>query len=307
MLQSAFVPGSRLNSTGTPPRRTCFSHILAYPWELGGITATTQLPAHRRGPLHILKPEVPSAQQLVDELLLEIELRAAESVVESTYPIACERIQSRCRPSPSTHSERIWRGKGGLQTHILIDGLEFTKTRTHTHTHIRTMRVSSGFHTHGHGQGHAGHYGVAAQGHSQSQYGAVVCGSFARPLPIPVLPPAGFNHQHTGQLHHHQQLQHGRSRNQSQHLNLTMADPYMASDDEIAHLQKLSSEYEPEATVGLLPSRLRPPLTVVAGTASGRAPEQRSHHDAVCQRRPGLSGEDGGAAHQVRLLSHLPW
>lgn len=28
-----------------------------------------------------------------------------------------------------------------------------------------------------------------------------------------------------------------------------MADPYMASDDEIAHLQDLSSKYEPETTV----------------------------------------------------------
>jgi ubiquitin thioesterase protein OTUB1 len=68
----------------------------------------------------------------------------------------------------------------------------------------------------------------------------------------PVLAPAGFNHhqhQHTG---HHQ---HGRSQNhnQNQHHNLsTMADPYMASDEQMAHLQKLSSEYEPEATVSLL-------------------------------------------------------
>jgi ubiquitin thioesterase protein OTUB1 len=83
--------------------------------------------------------------------------------------------------------------------------------------------------------------------------------SFARPLPMraPVLAPAGFNHlQHTG---HHQ---HGRI--QIQNHNLTMADPaYMASDEDMAHLQKLSSEYEPEATVSLFaipPSR--PSLTV---------------------------------------------
>ena len=62
----------------------------------------------------------------------------------------------------------------------------------------------------------------------------------------PVLPPAGFNHQHIGQ--HQLQFQHGRP------TNFTMAaDPtnYMASDDDLAHLQKLSSEYEPEATVSL--------------------------------------------------------
>lgn len=178
------------------------------------------------------------------------------------------------------------------------------------------MRVSSGFHVHGHGQTHAGQYGVPAQ----SAYGSSLGHSglaFARPLPMraPVLAPAGFNHhQHPGQH------QHGRTQNQShthsQNPNYTMADPYMASDDEIAHLQKLSSEYEPEATVSLLVMLLamaevlhhgsRPPLTV-AGTASGRAPEQRSHHDAVCQRRPCLPGQDSGAAQQVRLLSHLPW
>jgi hypothetical protein len=94
-------------------------------------------------------------------------------------------------------------------------------------------------HGHGHGHGHhGGHYGV----HAQSAYGnAVHSGlTFGRPLPIraPVLPPA-FNHQHTGQL------QHGRT------STFSMADPaqYMPSDDEYAHLQKLSSEYEPEATV----------------------------------------------------------
>lgn len=128
------------------------------------------------------------------------------------------------------------------------------------------MRVSTGYHAHGHGHGHghthAGHYGVPAQspyaamGHSGS--------SFARPLSMraPVLAPAGFNHQHTGQH------QHGRTQNHRpnvninhqshaqlphQHQSLAMADSaYMASEDEIAHLQKLSSEYEPEATVCLL-------------------------------------------------------
>jgi ubiquitin thioesterase protein OTUB1 len=61
----------------------------------------------------------------------------------------------------------------------------------------------------------------------------------------PVLAPAGFNH------HQHQ---HGRTVNHNHNHNhthaLTMADPaYMTPDEELAHLQKLSSEYEPEAEV----------------------------------------------------------
>jgi ubiquitin thioesterase protein OTUB1 len=67
--------------------------------------------------------------------------------------------------------------------------------------------------------------------------------------------PAGFNHhQHTGQ----HQL--GRNQHQHQHqdhpqsLSLAMADPaYMTSDEEMAHLQKLSSEFEPEASVSAMP------------------------------------------------------
>lgn len=58
----------------------------------------------------------------------------------------------------------------------------------------------------------------------------------------PVLPPA-FNHQqHTGQ--HQHQHQHGRA------STFNMADPaFMTAEEEHAYLQKLSSEYEPEATV----------------------------------------------------------
>lgn len=76
----------------------------------------------------------------------------------------------------------------------------------------------------------------------------------ARPLPMgaPVLVPAAFTHHqhphpHQQRLHHH----HARTPHQNQiHSHgLAMADPYMASDDEIAHLQDLSSKYEPEATV----------------------------------------------------------
>jgi hypothetical protein len=113
VLQSAFVPGSRLNSTSTPRDRTCLSHILAYPWDPIGITATTELPAHRRGTLHILKPDAPSVQQLVDELLLEIDLRATESVVESTIQLPA-RASSHAASRHPAHSERIWRGKGSI-------------------------------------------------------------------------------------------------------------------------------------------------------------------------------------------------
>jgi len=125
------------------------------------------------------------------------------------------------------------------------------------------MRVSTGFHAHAHGHAHAGQYGVPAQSHGQYT-GLVHSGpSFARPLHMraPVLAPAGFNHhQHTGQHQHPHphQHQHGRSQahdhnhNHGQNLNLAMAEPaYMASDEEMAHLQKLSNEYEPEATVSL--------------------------------------------------------
>lgn len=80
------------------------------------------------------------------------------------------------------------------------------------------------------------HYDL--QGHSGPPFAR------QRPMRAPVLAPAGFNHQHTGQ--HQHPISHGRI------ANLTMADPvYMATDEEIAHLQKLSSEYEPEATVSV--------------------------------------------------------
>jgi hypothetical protein len=139
----------------------------------------------------------------------------------------------------------------------------------------------------GHGQ-RAGHYGVPGQGHYAAAAAAAAMthhsgGAFARPLPMgaPVLAPAGFNHhpQHTG--HHQHGRIHSQNQNQSQNLNLNQnqnhalamaASAYMASDEELAHLQKLSSEYEPEATVSLLvphctalycTARLyRPPLTI---------------------------------------------
>lgn len=118
----------------------------------------------------------------------------------------------------------------------------------HPHPHQLPLQHQAQ-HQHQH-HGQQGHYGsvngVAALSHYE---GVVHSGlAFARPLPIraPVLAPAAFTHQHTGQLQH-LQVQHGRDTTPS----LTMADPsaYMPSDEELAHLQKLSSEYEPEATV----------------------------------------------------------
>ncbi|KAF3032259.1 hypothetical protein E8E12_003809 [Didymella heteroderae] len=110
----------------------------------------------------------------------------------------------------------------------------------------RPSIMTGGFHPHGVGHGHAhhgGHYGV----HAQSAYGnAVHSGlTYGRPLPIraPVLPPA-FNHQHTGQH------QHGRT------STFSMADPaFMTAEEEHAYMQKLSSEYEPEATGPLVGER----------------------------------------------------
>jgi hypothetical protein len=115
--------------------------------------------------------------------------------------------------------------------------------------------LAGGFLPHGHGHGHGhghnhvanGHYGV----HAQSAYeNAIHSGlAFGRPLPIraPVLAPAfNLNHQHTGQ--HQHQHPHGRN------PNFAMADQqYMPSDDDYAHLQKLSSEFEPEVAVSALP------------------------------------------------------
>lgn len=100
--------------------------------------------------------------------------------------------------------------------------------------------MTGGFHPHGVGHGHihhGGHYGV----HAQSAYGSAVHSglTYGRPLPIraPVLAPA-FNHQHSGQH------QHGRT------STFSMADPaFMTAEEEHAYMQKLSSEYEPEATV----------------------------------------------------------
>jgi hypothetical protein len=63
----------------------------------------------------------------------------------------------------------------------------------------------------------------------------------------PVLAPVGFTTQHHHQHHagHHQPIYSGLS-------GRSMANPaYMPSEEEYAHLQKLSNEYEPETVVSL--------------------------------------------------------
>lgn len=69
-------------------------------------------------------------------------------------------------------------------------------------------------------------------------------GNVVHPGPMYRLPmrppelPAGYNHQHTG---HHARTS-----------TVRMSGPaYMPSDEELAHLQKLSNEFEPEATVSM--------------------------------------------------------
>jgi ubiquitin thioesterase protein OTUB1 len=97
----------------------------------------------------------------------------------------------------------------------------------------RPSVLSSAFHPYG----PQSHY-VDHSGRAQLTY--------RQPQPLPLRPPElapGYNtglHLHTG--HHH-----GRNSN----VNMS-APAYMASDDELAQLQKLSNEYQPEATVSAL-------------------------------------------------------
>jgi hypothetical protein len=109
--------------------------------------------------------------------------------------------------------------------------------------------VMAGFHSHGHHPSHHGHmdahqnhYGVPAQNPYESMVHSGL--AFTRlPMRAPVLAPAGYtlhHNQHTGQ---HQQ--HGRS-------SLTMAESAYLPEDEYARMQKLSNEWEPEATVSLI-------------------------------------------------------
>jgi hypothetical protein len=78
--------------------------------------------------------------------------------------------------------------------------------------------------------------------------------------------PAGYSLPHPGHLLHHGHLLHGHPLHHGHHghgsdriihgssTHVNMSDPaaYMASDEELAQLQKLSNEYEPEITVSLL-------------------------------------------------------
>ncbi|KAF1913993.1 hypothetical protein BDU57DRAFT_329925 [Ampelomyces quisqualis] len=80
----------------------CLSHILACPWAPGGATATTQRPAHCDGRAYLLKPDVPSVQQLVDEVLLRLPTAPPTTCCGIEHPIAAEHRQSRRRPSLGT-------------------------------------------------------------------------------------------------------------------------------------------------------------------------------------------------------------
>lgn len=158
--------------------------------------------------------------------------------------------------------------------------------------------VLTGFHPHGHhhhphAHVHQGHYGVPAQSHYQS--------GLAFAIRAPVLPSGSYNHYHTGH-HQHPGRQH-QHQHRDPHLNMA-AYP---SDEEYAQLQKLSSEYEPEATVSeRAPVILESALTA-QGPTCGRAPKQRCYHDAVCHRRSGVPSQDGCPARQIRLLPHMSW
>ena len=221
------MPG-KLNSTGREDP-SCLSHISACPWTLEGITATTQLPAHRRGALHLLKTLLPSPAAR--------ERIAAE--IDCALPNLLWNHSIQLPAIEASHA-----GQQGREGSARRGGLQVAATtRTSIHSTSQTMNrrqpVLTGFHAHG-------HYGVSAPGHYESMAHS---GAFAR-VPMraaPVLAPVGFT-THTHHQHHaghHQPVFHrvsGRS----------MADAaYMPSEEEYAHLQKLSNEYEPEATVSL--------------------------------------------------------
>lgn len=106
-------------------------------------------------------------------------------------------------------------------------------------TMSRPSVLSSAFHAYGqHPHAHS-HYAGAVHHSGPAQL------TYRQPQPLPMPPSelaSGYNtglHLHTG---HHQ---HGRS---TAIVNMSAA-AYLASDDELAQLQKLSNEYEPEATV----------------------------------------------------------
>lgn len=203
--------------------------------------------------LHLLKDAAAlCSNELVDDRCSQLN----SSYLCVLPSLLCNRA-SNCQPlSPVTpptvvlHTQK----RGGKAHH---------KTRTRPHcrsifTMSRPSVMTGGFHHHGVGHGHShghshghgvahlgGHYGV----HAQSAYGSAAHSSltFGRPLPIraPAHPPA-FNHQHTGQHQHQHQHPHGRA------ATFSMADPaFMTAEEEHAYMQKLASEYEPEATVSL--------------------------------------------------------
>jgi hypothetical protein len=182
----------------------------------------------------------------------------------------------RSAAAPGTHPLRLRLSSASVSVSSSSSAAPYACSASYENTHTyatAAMRVMAGFdgpHA-AHGQAHVGHYGVPAQSHyaAMAHHSGL---SFARPLPMgaPVLAPAGFNHpQHTGhhqhgRIHHqiqnqgqhlhHAQRSQNHTHNHNHHPHLAMADSaYMASAEQLAHLQKLSSEYEPEASVSLLP------------------------------------------------------
>ena len=95
--------------------------------------------------------------------------------------------------------------------------------------------MSGGFHTyHHHAPAHYHESGLAF-------------GAPHLPFRLPELASsaARYNHPPAGHFHYNQ--------------TASMSDAFLSAEDEYAHLQKLSSEYEPEVTVRSPPSAPAPP------------------------------------------------
>lgn len=69
------------------------------------------------------------------------------------------------------------------------------------------------------------------------------------------------------------------------------------SDEDMATLQKLSNDYEPEVEVAVMECLGSPPshaLTPPLGSAGGPPPIESCHHHAVRPGRSSLRAKDGG-------------
>lgn len=223
-------------------------------------------------------------------------MRITDAAVESFGPIASHQGQSR---PPSNAGQ----DKSRAEIESIAAPIPLPPLHKHTETYhqvivaMNRQPVLTDFHPHGHHHPHAhvhrGHYEVPAQSHYQN--------GLAFAIRAPVLPSGSYNHYHTGH-HQHPGRQH-QHQHRDPHLNMAV----YPSDEEYAQLQKLSSEYEPEAIVSeRAPVILESALTA-QGPTCGRAPKQRCYHDAVCHRRSGLPNQNGCPARQICLLPHLSW